>query len=119
MKMQKRFYGGRLIVRGNKIKNYIRANRYKKLKVENVAAHFNLSKKEIQYRLRFDLNDTFSSILQNARIEAVCRLLRKTDKKLKEIAYMCGYYDAPYMNRVFRNMQNITPRRYRKKHRTL
>jgi AraC-like DNA-binding protein len=43
------------------------------------------------------------------RFEQVCCRLRKDPQRWAEIAYDCGYYDQPHMNREFRELAGITP----------
>jgi AraC-like DNA-binding protein len=43
------------------------------------------------------------------RFERVCRRLRDDPQRWAEIAYDCGYYDQPHMNREFRELAGITP----------
>lgn len=43
------------------------------------------------------------------RFEQVCCRLREDPQRWAEIAYDCGYYDQPHMNREFRELAGITP----------
>jgi AraC-like DNA-binding protein len=43
------------------------------------------------------------------RFERVCCRLREDPWHWAEIAYDCGYYDQPHMNREFRELAGITP----------
>lgn len=43
------------------------------------------------------------------RFERVCSRLREDPQRWAEIAYDCGYYDQPHMNREFRGLAGITP----------
>lgn len=43
------------------------------------------------------------------RFEQVCGRLREDPQRWAEIAYDCGYYDQPHMNREFRELAGITP----------
>jgi AraC-like DNA-binding protein len=43
------------------------------------------------------------------RFEQVCCCLREDPQRWAEIAYDCGYYDQPHMNREFRELAGITP----------
>jgi AraC-like DNA-binding protein len=43
------------------------------------------------------------------RFEQVCCRLRENPQRWAEIAYDCGYYDQPHMNREFREFAGITP----------
>jgi AraC-like DNA-binding protein len=43
------------------------------------------------------------------RFELVCARLREDPQRWAEIAYDCGYYDQPHMNREFRELAGIAP----------
>ncbi|HTB50560.1 MAG TPA: AraC family transcriptional regulator [Solirubrobacteraceae bacterium] len=43
------------------------------------------------------------------RFEQVCYRLREDPQRWAEIAYDCGYFDQPHMNREFRELAGITP----------
>ena len=57
----------------------------------------------------------FSDYLINLRIYHAGRLLKETDKGISVIAESCGFLDAAYFSRYFKQIYGITPREYRKK----
>jgi len=50
--------------------------------------------------------------LRNYRIQKACELLRNTDKKMYEIAFMVGYDNPQYFSSVFKNVMGISPKSY-------
>ena len=60
------------------------------------------------------MDTTFSAYLNQQRIEKACTLLRGTHMTVEEIARSCGYTDAQYFSRVFRQTTGLTPMQYRK-----
>lgn len=51
--------------------------------------------------------------LMRIRIVKSCELLTQTDKKIIEIASLCGFNNVSYFNRTFRKIMNTTPSAYR------
>lgn len=52
--------------------------------------------------------------LNRIRIVKSCELLTRTNKKITEIASLCGFNNISYFNRTFSKMMGITPSGYRK-----
>lgn len=52
--------------------------------------------------------------LNRIRIVKSCELLCRTDKKITEIASLCGFGNISYFNRTFYKIMNTTPSSYRK-----
>ena len=55
-----------------------------------------------------------SSYVQQTRIEAACRMLLLTDKKISEIAEICCYNDIKFFYQAFKKITGKTPHEYRK-----
>lgn len=51
--------------------------------------------------------------LKKFRISHAKRLLKGTDKKIYEIAQDVGYADPKYFNRVFKELEGVSPGDYR------
>lgn len=52
--------------------------------------------------------------LQQIRIEHAKELLVRTEEPVTKIAFLSGYHDIYYFNRVFQKMMQCSPREYRK-----
>lgn len=50
----------------------------------------------------------------DCRLTLACSMMRDTQKSLMEISLNCGFSDAVYFNRQFKNRFGITPGQYRK-----
>lgn len=55
----------------------------------------------------------FSDYVQQIRIEEACRLLKETDKKVLDIAFMTGFKDAKFFYETFKKHIGKTPGDYR------
>lgn len=62
--------------------------------------------------------ETFTDYLTNLRIERSKDLLRDTESNIKEIAPLVGYADITSFTRRFKQIEGITPGRYRDLHRS-
>lgn len=56
---------------------------------------------------------TFVEYLQKTRIKEGCRMLVTTDKKVIEIAEICGYTDVNTFCKLFKKYVGTTPRKFR------
>ena len=53
--------------------------------------------------------------LQKQRLELACRLLRNASLSVAEVATACGYQDANYFTRLFRQCHGCSPRVWRQR----
>lgn len=60
------------------------------------------------------LNMSFSSYINQLRIYRACKLLRKTDESITNIAYMCGYRTIRNFNDKFLKHMGQSPSDFRK-----
>ena len=51
--------------------------------------------------------------LNRLRIVKSCEMLLRTDKKITEIASLCGFNNISYFNRTFYKIMGISPSGYR------
>jgi len=79
-----------------------------------VAADLHVSVAYISRRFKEQTGKTFTEAVRQARVEQACRLLANSDKKVSEIAGVCGYKDAKTFYAVFRACTGMTPCAYRK-----
>lgn len=76
--------------------------------------HFSSNYLSAQIKKRTGM--TYVEYLMNLRLEEASRLLLNTDRKVVDIAKVCGFNDSSYFNRIFRRMYKISPEQYRKVH---
>ncbi len=51
----------------------------------------------------------------NTRIDRAARLLGRPDPRITDIAFLCGFTDANYFSRIFRQRRGVSPREYRRR----
>ena len=57
---------------------------------------------------------SFVEYLNEVRISSACKFLIETDMGISEIAYECGYKTASNFNRIFKKLNGVTPKEYKK-----
>lgn len=93
--------------------NYIHHNYSYDIKVNDVAKYVSIDRTYL-YKL-FMLYKKISpqQYLITYRVNIACKLLNETDFTVTEIAFSCGFKDAPSFNKHFRKHFNMTPLQYR------
>lgn len=95
---------------------FMQANYGGPLSLEEVAEKQRLSVRQLQ-RLFKEMSSkahTFSRVLEDIRLEAVCRELAGGAKSIEEIARTTGFSTSNYLHAVFRKRYGMTPSEYRK-----
>ena len=93
---------------------YIHQNYSKNINIASLAQIENLSEPHYRTCFRKIYNMSPVEYITDVRIHEAARLLESTEKKLSEIAKLCGYEDVYYFIRVFTSIMGISPGRYRK-----
>ncbi len=93
---------------------YIQANYTGAISLEDVAEKLGVSTRHLQ-RLFKQLHhgQTFTSMLEDIRLQAVCRELQETTQSIEHIAKLTGFNSGNYLHTVFRKKYGITPSEYR------
>ena len=61
-----------------------------------------------------DMGMSIQEFLQRIRIEEACKLLRRTELPMAEVAANVGYQDTRHFSKLFRRYQGASPKEYRK-----
>jgi len=56
---------------------------------------------------------TFTQYVNEIRIANAQKLLINSDLKISYICFKCGFNNLTYFNRIFKKLNNITPREFR------
>lgn len=83
------------------------------MQVKDISAMFFLSPNYVSSLFRSRLNTTFSTYVNDLRINKAAHLLINTRKSVAEIAELCGYSEPQYFIRIFRTRMRVTPLKYR------
>jgi AraC-like DNA-binding protein/mannose-6-phosphate isomerase-like protein (cupin superfamily) len=94
---------------------YIQVNCSAPLTLEDVSEKLNISSRQLQ-RIFKEMNEerTFSSIVEDFRMERVCVRLAESQLPIEQIARLEGFSNGNYLHTVFRKRFKMTPNAYRK-----
>ena len=82
-------------------------------KIASVADALGTSVRTLQRRLS-DMDETFSAILETARMRSANRLIANGEHSLKQIAQKLGYSDQAHFTRAFRRWNGVSPAAFRR-----
>ena len=89
-------------------------NHYKEsLNLETVANIVHLNPSYFSSIFKKEIGLSFSSYLNKVRIDHSKLLLKDTDSSIVDIALEVGFEDQSYFSKVFKNLTNMTPKKYR------
>jgi AraC-like DNA-binding protein/ligand-binding sensor protein len=85
------------------------------LGLSDVAAHVGLSVAHFSHVFKQESGTAFVQFVQGKRVEAAKKLMTDTSRSITEICFSCGFNSVTNFNRVFRHLQNCSPRQFRQK----
>ncbi len=94
--------------------NYIQENYAETISLDELAKNAGFSTGHFCRLFKNMTGFTPFSYLNRIRIAISCGLLLETDKKISEIAALCGYNNVSYYNRTFTKIMKETPSGYRR-----
>ncbi len=92
---------------------FIREHASEPIAVDDVVEELKISRRRLEQRFQSALGRTPAAEIRRARIERARHLLEATDVPLSQIAFDCGFTDAPRLSKVFRREMRMTPSQYR------
>jgi two-component system response regulator YesN len=93
--------------------DYIQANYQRDLNMATVSNHVSLNYSYFSQTFKEYTGLSFVQYIKTVRIEKAKELLEKTELKVFEIGTMVGFENSKHFNRVFREMEGVTPLEYR------
>jgi len=93
---------------------YTSENMLQKDILKSISEELNYSTSYLSRRFKKNMEISFSEYVQKLRIDQSMCLLGNTDKKITEIATICGYSDMKFFNSIFKKNVGMTPRQFRK-----
>lgn len=92
--------------------SYILENYASSITLEDVANIANLTPGAFCRFFRQHTRKTFSTLLNEVRIEHACRHLRESKQTISQIAFSCGYTNLSNFNRQFKEITGMPPGEY-------
>lgn len=91
------------------VKNYVRQNYCKDIKLKDVARHFYMNSVYLGQLFKKVSGMQFNDFLNTVRIDEAKKLLQRTDMKVVEISSAVGYNDPKYFLSKFKSITNLPP----------
>lgn len=82
------------------------------LDVEKLAQYMNISRTILYNRFKETLNTTPANFISEFRMKRAIQLLTAGQYRVSEVATMCGFTDAKYFARIFKQKMGVTPVKY-------
>ncbi|HEU4551821.1 MAG TPA: AraC family transcriptional regulator [Chitinophaga sp.] len=98
--------------------NYIHEHIYapEQLKVEKIAAHFNISPNYISEYFKKITGEGLQQYIITYKMKLIETRLRFTDNRIRDIAFEFGFTDESHLNRLFKKHTGQSPTAYRKQY---
>lgn len=95
---------------------FIREHNKDIFQIEDVVAATSISRRAMMNRFKRAIGCSIYDEIKRSRIELICKMLRKTEVNISQIALELGFSSAENISRYFRDYTGMTPLAYRKKH---
>lgn len=92
---------------------YIDEYYFEPLTLSGLAEKYHVENSYFSRVFRKEMGENLIHYLTRTRIEKAKEHIKKGDTNLTEVAFMVGYDDYTYFNKVFRKITGISPREYR------
>lgn len=98
---------------------FIKDNYREPLSLEDVAERIHTSPRHLQRIFKSLTGSTFSSYIEQTRLQHICEELEQTDETIEQLALRHGFKNANYFHRVFKRKFGMTPQQYRQQMKVL
>lgn len=96
------------------IKVYISCNYNHDICIDSIARHIGMSRSSLCTFFRHQTGQTLVDAINARRLEVARNLLRRPDLTIQQVCYESGFNDVSYFCRLFKRIEGITPKCYRK-----
>lgn len=94
---------------------YIRSNYKDAIRLDEIAQAGNISRSQCCKIFKEIINRSPNDYLIEYRVNKSIEMLIKTDMKMTDIAYECGFNGSSYFAETFKKITGVSPREYRNK----
>jgi two-component system response regulator YesN len=95
--------------------DYLKLHYREKVQLKALAKRFHLSPVYFGQQFKRETGISFNEYLHRLRIEEACKMLRRTNMKLSDIAATLGYHDTQYFSDKFKALTGELPSSYKSK----
>lgn len=95
-----------------KAQNYIFKNIDKRILLQDVADHINISPNYLSALFKKQYNQNFVDYVNMEKMKRACELIQGNKYLIYEISYMLGFENAYYFTKVFKRHIGCTPTEY-------
>ncbi len=96
-----------------KILEWIRVHSLQNISLADVSHEFNYSKEYLARYFKKHMGMSMQQYIYNLKLSKAKELLCESDKTVKEIAEALGFQDEKYFMKLFKRMEDTTPKQYR------
>ncbi|MGN0430342.1 MAG: helix-turn-helix domain-containing protein [Acetatifactor sp.] len=97
-----------------RVQEYMQAHYAETISLAELAKQAGLSESYLCHQFKKRTGYTPFEYLNRIRMVKSCELLSRTNKKITDIASLCGFNNISYFNRMFTKTVGVTPSAYRK-----
>ncbi len=98
------------------IMEYINKNLSEKITLDHICEKHHISKYYLCHTFKETTNMSIMNYILNQRIALAKNLMIHSDKSISEIAVESGFSTFSYFSRIFKTIEKISPREFRKKY---
>ena len=95
------------------VKKFLDSHYSDRITLDDLSKQFYIDKFYLTKAFKNQFGLPVSSYIQNVRVTKAKQLLRFTDKTVEEIGAETGMDNPAYFSRVFKNIEGVSPRKYR------
>lgn len=103
----------------SEIVSYIEQHYQSNIALQDIAAHFYVSREYVSRKFKQTFGINFSDYLAQYRIDKAKLLMSNPHLKLQDVAEMVGFRDVKYFSKVFKKQEGLSPREYKESKATL
>lgn len=96
-----------------KVHEFIKQNYSRKILLKEISAVVNMSQSSFNRFIKKRTGKTFIEYMNNKRIAHATELLIETDMSVGEIAYRSGFNSIANFNRLFKQLKNTSPSKFK------
>lgn len=97
------------------IARYLQNHYTQEIALSELSARFHLNRDYISRKFKQEFRETIIDYVCRIRMEKAKMLLMNPHLKIVQVAEMVGYPDEKYFSRVFKKLENLSPREYRER----